>query len=242
MTEIELLALAAAFVVVLVASLVQASIGFGFAILAVPLMSLIDPRLAPNPQLVIALALTAATVWRERSQLVLKEVLPIVAGRPVGGLIGLVVLGLAADTFLDLAIGIIVLAAVVALASNVRVTRTPLTQAGAGIASGFTSIVAAIGGPPLILLYRDERGPVVRTQLGVVFMIGGIVSIVLRVAAGEFSLADLWIGLLLIPAMLIGFALAKKMHELVDRMSLRVPVLVLSAISAAALIIRSLAG
>jgi uncharacterized membrane protein YfcA len=181
-------------------------------------------------------------VWRERSQLVLKEVLPIVAGRPVGGLIGLVVLGLAADTFLDLAIGIIVLAAVVALASNVRVTRTPLTQAGAGIASGFTSIVAAIGGPPLILLYRDERGPVVRTQLGVVFMIGGIVSIVLRVAAGEFSLADLWIGLLLIPAMLIGFALAKKMHELVDRMSLRVPVLVLSAISAAALIIRSLAG
>ena len=240
MSEIAYWALAAAFAVVLVAALVQASIGFGFNILAVPLISLIDPQLAPNPQLVIALGLTTATVWRERQHLQIREVLPIVAGRPFGGLIGLLVLGFAAEAVLDIAIGVIVLAAVAVLASNVKVVRSPLAQAGAGVASGFTSIVAAIGGPPLILLYRDESGPIVRTQLGFVFMVGGSISIILRVAADQFSMQDFYVGLAMFPAMIIGFGLAKLAHETVDRIGLRVPVLVLSTIAALALIGRAL--
>ena len=240
MSEIATWALGVAALIVFFAALVQASVGFGFNILAVPLMSILDPALAPNPQLVVSLVLATATVLRERQHLRLREVLPILAGRPVGAVAGALVLGVVVGGWLDLTIAVIVLAAVAILAGDIAIKRNRITQAVAGALSGFTSIVSAIGGPPLMLLYRDERGVTARTQLGVVFMVGGFLSIVLRTWAGAFGLADLWIGLLMVPSVFIGFYFAARVHPHVDRVGLRWPVLGLSVTAAVVLLIRSL--
>lgn len=50
--------LAVAFVVTALSSTVQGTIGFGFAVLSVPVLSLLDTRLAPVPQLLLALPIS----------------------------------------------------------------------------------------------------------------------------------------------------------------------------------------
>ncbi len=239
MGEIPFWALALAWAVVAVAALVQASIGFGFNILAVPIMSLIHPDLAPNPQLVITVALSAATVIRDRVHVDLREVAYILASRPFGGLAGLAVIGVATGFWLDITIGLIVLGAVGILSTRIAVVRNPVTQSLAGFASGFTSIVSSIGGPPLILLFRDEKGPTTRSQLGFVFTIGAMISIGLRLIGDAFGSTDFLIGISMLPPMLLGFAAAGPARSSVDRKSLRVPVLVMSSLAAILLLGRA---
>lgn len=239
--EIPVWALTIAWIVVAIAALTQATIGFGFNILAVPLMSLIHPDLAPNPQLVITAVLSAATVIRERGRFgELKDVAYVLAGRPVGGLAGLAVIGLATAFWLDVSIGVIVLVAVAILSTNITIVRTPVTESLAGFASGFTSIVSSIGGPPLILLYRDETGKTTRSQLGIVFLIGALISIGLRSLGGEFGTSDLVIGLSMLPPMFLGFSIAGPARSKIDRRGLRTPVLVMSSLAALSLIGRAL--
>lgn len=235
-------ALAGAWLVVAVSALVQATLGFGFNILAVPIMSLIHPELAPNPQLVITAVLSSATVVRDRSHLRLGDVGYLLASRPFGGLAGLAVISVAAGFWLDIAIGLIVLAAVGILATDVRLTRNRLTETGAGFASGFTSIVSSIGGPPLILLYRDASGPITRAQLGFVFTIGSLTSIGLRLLGGAFDLSDLMVGLTMLPPMFMGFVAAGPVRSRVDGVGLRGPVLGLSSLAAVSLILRAALG
>jgi uncharacterized membrane protein YfcA len=59
-------ALILAFVITAIAATLQGSVGLGFAMVSVPLLTLIDPRLAPVPQLLVALPLSLAIAWRER--------------------------------------------------------------------------------------------------------------------------------------------------------------------------------
>lgn len=239
--EIPFWALTLAWIVVAIAALTQATIGFGFNILAVPMMSLIHPDLAPNPQLLITLVLSAATVMRERGRLEdLKEVAFVLAARPIGGLAGLAVIGLATAFWLDLSIGVIVLLAVAILSTNITVERTPVSESLAGFTSGFTSIVSSIGGPPLILLYRDETGKTTRSQLGIVFLIGALISIGLRSLGQEFGTGDLVIGLSMLPPMFLGFSIAGPARSKIDRIGLRTPVLVMSSLAAVSLIGRAL--
>ena len=57
---------AVAFAVSFVAATLHSTVGFGFALLSVPLLSLLDPLFAPVPQLLVVFPLTLAIVFRER--------------------------------------------------------------------------------------------------------------------------------------------------------------------------------
>ncbi len=61
--------LAAALVVTAVGAVVQGTIGIGFGVLSVPILSLVNPVLAPVPQLLLAVPLATSMAWRERSHI-----------------------------------------------------------------------------------------------------------------------------------------------------------------------------
>ena len=60
----SLVDLTLALVITAIAAMLQGSVGLGFAMVSVPLLSLIDPRLAPVPQLLVSLPLALAMAWR----------------------------------------------------------------------------------------------------------------------------------------------------------------------------------
>jgi hypothetical protein len=230
-----------ALVVTAFAAAVQGTLGFGFAVVSVPVLALVDPVLVPVPQLLVAAPLAMAAFWRERHEVDLTGMGWIVAGRVPGAAIGVLLLGLVAGggRLLDVLIALIVLSAVVVYALHISVRRTPLTKLLAGVASGTTGLVSSIGGPPLALLYADERGATVRSTLGAVFTIGIGITIVARALAGEISGDDLRISALLLPAQLAGFAASSRLRHHVEGGLLRGGILVVSAAAAIALLLRA---
>ena len=224
------------------AGFVQGSIGFGFAIVAVPLLSLIDPRLAPEPQLLVQVPLTLAIFWRERRAADWGGVLFTTFGRVPGTLLGMALLVVATRTMLDLIIGGIVLAAVLVLASGRAVPRTRLTELVAGLFSGGSAVISAIGGPPIALLYKDEDGPRVRATLSLIFAMGLVVTILGRAAAGALSRDGLILGALALPATFLGFFLSRFATAWIEGPRMRWGILIISGASAAALLLRGFLG
>lgn len=233
--------LAIALVVMVLAAGVQSVIGFGLAVTSVPLLALLDPVLAPVPQLLVALPLSLAMVARDRGHIDLRGVGWILAGRVPGAAIGFAMLVSFAPRGLAVVIALFVLAIAVVMASGATIPRNPVTQFAAGTASGVGGLVASIGGPPVALLFQDSAGGTLRSSLAAVFSIGIVMSIALRVVAGRLLWDEVVVALAYLPAVWVGFVVAGRLLHHVEGPRLRRVVLAVSAGSALALLVRSVA-
>lgn len=222
------------------AASLQGTIGFGFALICVPLLSLIDPALAPVPQLLLILPLSITVAWRERHDADLRAVPWVTLGRLPGAAIGVMLLAAFDERALGITIALMVLAAVGLVSTGITIPRNPVTSLTAGMVSGTASLVASIGGPPLALLYRSAKGATVRASLGIVFTIGVTISLTARWIASEISGDDLLIAALLLPSMVAGLWIGRSWARHTDGPHLRTAILVVSATSAAVLLIQSL--
>ncbi len=230
----------AAIAVTAFAAAVQGSVGIGFAIISVPILSLIDPSLAPVPQMLVTMFLTIPMAWRERSHIEFDGIAWILAGRVPGALVGLGLLVVATQRTLDLATAALVLVAVVIIASGTHLRRTATTEFAAGVFSGAAALVSSIGGPPLALLYTDEeRAGTVRASLAAVFTIGITISIVTRALGGFITANDIRVAVIIFPAVLVGYGLSGSLKERVGRRQLRFAILALSSIAALGLLVRA---
>lgn len=238
----ELFLVVVVFCVTAVAALVQGTVGVGFAMLAVPITSLIAPDLAPVPQLLIVLPLTLAMAWREREAMDLTGVGWIVAGRFPGAAIGVAMLAVATQRTLDLFIGSVVLLAVVVIGTGFRVHRNAATKFAAGVGAGTTGLVASMGGPPIALIYTDDEAATIRSTLAAVFTIGVTISTIVRFATGNVTTDDLRISAILFPAVIIGYVLSVRVKDDIPNHVLRSAILGVSAIAGTLLILRALIG
>jgi len=233
-------ALAVAFLLTAVAAAVQGTIGFGFAILTVPVLSLVDPALAPVPQLLCVWPLVFWMFWRERHAADIRGVGWILVGRLPGAALGLFLLKAADQSTLDLLLGLLVLGAVGILAGGLEVRRTTATKLGAGVASGIFSMVSSIGGPPIALLYRGEKGATIRASLALVFSAGLVITVLTRLGAAEISWRDAHIALFLLPALFGGLWCSRLLVDRVEGRPLRIGILVLASLASLGLLARAL--
>jgi uncharacterized membrane protein YfcA len=234
--------MAIAWAVTFAAVAVQGVIGFGMALVSVPVLSLVDGTLAPVPQLVVALPLVVLMTWRERGHIDVHGLWWVMAGRFPGAAIGVGLLLIATERTLGVMIALTVLGATAIVASGIRIRRNRAASFIAGTAAGIAGLVASVGGPPLALIYHREEGPVIRASLGVIFIFGLSVTIVARAAAGEFTMAELQVGLLLLPSMLLGLWASRSLTARVEGAPLRAAILMVSAAASIVVLIRSLAG
>jgi len=235
----ELWQWAVALLTTLVAATLQGTIGFGYAVLSVPILSLVDPRLAPVPQIVTAIPLTLIAAGREWSEMDLKGALWILLGRIPGAAIGASLLAIASPGALDVVIGAVVLLAVGILATPVTIKRSPLVDLAVGTFSTACGYVSAIGGPPIALLFRDARGPTLRATLGFLFGVSVVITLGVRSATGQLTWLDMQLGVALSPAVLLGMWISRRFHARVEGTVLKRSVLVVSAIAALGLVARA---
>lgn len=222
--------------------MVQGSIGIGFNIISVPILALVDPVLAPVPQLVVSLPLSISTMTRERAEIDFGGAGWVLAGRIPGALLGLALLAVASPTALDLLLAAFVLGAVAVLATGWQVRRSPPIDFTAGVAAGTTGLVASMGGPPLALLFARERGPTLRATLGMIFTVGVTVSLITRTIGGEITRVGVQIGALLVLPSLVGFMVSTALLSRVEGAVVRKGVFVLSSLAAVGLIGRAVFG
>ncbi len=231
--------LAVALAITLLGAVVQGTIGVGFGVLSVPVLSLVNPVLAPVPQLLLAMPLAYSMTWRERSHVDARGVAWLFLGRVPGAFLGLWILGLAAQRSIDIGIATSVIVAVLILGTGVTVRRRASTEFGTGVIAGIMGMVASMGGPPAALLFKDAEGPTVRASLALFFSGGLTVTVFFRLVAGRITGDDLLLALLLLPALVAGYVISSRLRHRFDGHAMRPAILTVSTLAAIGLLVRA---
>lgn len=226
-------------VTVLVAAFVQGSAGMGFAMVAAPVVGLVDPALVPVLLLVLMIPLNAYVAWRERTALDWRGVRWISVGRFAGTFLGLWILLVVSLYQLSLLIGIsTVLAAVVALlVPAFQPNRTGL--AAVGLVTGITETSTGVGGPPLVLAYQHRSGPMLRSTVAVCFLVGEVISLAVLGIGGQVDGGTLLAAVALLPFLALGSFASRFTHHRLDGPLLRYLVLSFAIVSGVVVIVQA---
>ena len=227
-------------VITFVGSALQGVIGFGLGPIVTPFLILLSPELVPAPILVCTMVLTLLMAYRERAAIDVRGIKWAMLGRIAGTVVAGGVLAFVTADTLVLLFGLFILAAVAMSMSGLRFEPTDRVLVTAGVASGILGTLAAVGGAPLALLYKDAPGARIRSTLSGFFLIGTIMSLAALWVVGRFGVGELRLALLMLPGMLAGFALSRQIAPYFDRGYTRPVILTVVALIGAVIVIRQL--
>ncbi|KHL10580.1 hypothetical protein CLV56_2001 [Mumia flava] len=227
-------------VALVLGSLVQSVVGLGLGLVAAPVVTLVAPELMPGSMLLLALALPVATLARDHAEIDWAGIGWSLPGRLVGTAVGVWVVSVVSVQQLGVAVGVVVLLAVVVTARAIVVPLNRRSLSVGGLVSGVAGTTSAIGGPPMAVLYQHRPARQIRSTLAVFFLIGTSLSLCGLAVTGHLSAEQGAVAAVMLPALLVGVALAAVVHRRMRATTIRPLVLVVCGASALVLIVRSL--
>ena len=207
--------------VIFVGAYIQTALGFGLAIVAAPVLFLLDPLYVPAPITMSAMTLSlvmAASHWESISFSGLKFA---ILGRIPGTICGGMLLVWISLEQLALWVGISVIAAVILSLSNLKLKPNTGLLFSAGFLSGFMGTSTSIGGPPMALLLQHEKSDFIRANMSAFFCASCLMSLVMLLLVGKLDHSHIVLFLPFLPATLIGYWLAMKTVRKISHNSLR---------------------
>lgn len=216
--------------------LIQASVGLGFALAAIPLIALVETAFIPGPIMMAGMFLVVVIAWRGAARIDRAEIGFGFGGLVAGTAIGAFGLWLVPPDSARLVFGILILVAVLisAFAPPLLLTRRNLVFAGT--ASGIVGTMVGMHGPPLGLVYQGQEPWRARLMLSAFFVPAVAISLAALALLGRFGLRELGLGLLLVPGALVGLAAAPLAAPHMDRRRTRYAILAIAGISGALLL------
>lgn len=222
---------------VAVGALTQGALGFGFGMLAAPVLAIVDDDLVPGAVLVLGVTVAAIIAWQERGALDWRGIRWALVGRVLGTVLGVLALSwLDAEDF-AIVLGSFILVAVVLSVAGWHVRPTRSTLVGAGTVSGVMGTLTSIGGPPMALVYQRERAAQIRSTLAGFFLFGASLAIVSLTVSGQFGRGELVDGVRLLPGLLLGVVASRKLGRYLDNGWTRPALLALCTVAAIVLIV-----
>ncbi|WP_136679438.1 sulfite exporter TauE/SafE family protein [Neptunomonas sp. XY-337] len=230
------------FLITFCAVLVQSSIGIGLALVAAPLLFLLDPRFVPGPILLTGFFLSCMMVIRDRQSLQYKRVLPAVLGRIPGSFIAAGILLLLPLAWLQVIFGATLLVAVALCVRTIKIRLTRVTLAIAGFVSGVLGTATSIGGPPIAIVYAKEHPIKARSEIAFYFLLSTPISIATLSVTGYMSSTDYQLTLQMLPGALSGFLVSQYVEPYLRGSRFKKIILSMSAASAVLLLIKGIAN
>jgi len=202
--------------IVLAASVVKSTTGFGFGLIAVPLLLLLwEPAVVVPILLPLVFAVDVSIVAHTWRRLDLRRVGPMAVAGVVGIPLGTYVLLVASPQVLRLAIAGLVLVSAGLLLTGVTITISRERLAGvlAGFLSGLLITSTSMSGPPVALLLINQRWAkdTFRSSLGVFFLGQVALAMVSLAGAGALDTGTLLVSVVLLPPVLLGFLVAVRL-------------------------------
>lgn len=239
--DVQLWVLAVAALAMFVGASVQGAVGFGAALLAAPVLALLDPRFVPAPVILAALVLNLLVMRREPGRHHWRETVWPILGLLPGSFAGAAVLAVATDRDgLGVLFGVLILASVALSASGLHPRRSPGVLVGAGAIGGFMQATVGAGGPPVALAYQDASGPDLRGGLSRYFLVSCVVSLGMLAVFGQLSWLDVEVGAAMVPGAVAGFAVSGRVKDHVDAGPVRLAVLALAALGGLTVFVKAL--
>jgi uncharacterized protein len=234
----SILSFAVVTTIIAVASALQAGTGMGMALLAAPLLALIDPILVPGPMLVAVVALSVAVGWRERASIDRRMLRLALLGLGGGSVIGAAALVLLVGIHLAAVFAVVILITVVLSVLGLHPRASPLALLIGGAAAGIVGTMFGVHGPPIAIVLQHEPPDRLRATLCAFFAVGCVISLLALAMIGRFGVSQIGLGLMMLPGVGIGFAAAPMLARAINRQRARFAVLTISTISALALLAR----
>lgn len=198
-----------AFTIILFSSTVQGATGFGFSLLAVPLLALVMPLSSIVPVLVIfSLFLNIIVFFKLKG-----EVNKIQIGLLIGfGLISIPI-GINAlqgldENLIKLTVGIVIIISAIAMQFGIKIKfkNQKIAYALTGFLSGILNGASSLSGPPVILLLSNEGADKAkfRKTLATYFLTLNLFSVPFFIMKGMVTNSVITDTIKLFPALIIG--------------------------------------
>lgn len=215
--------LAAGLVAVVLVGLSKGGLGGAFALLGVPVLSLVMPPVQAAALLLpLLLAMDAVGLWTWRGTFHRPTLVAMLPAAVVGIAVGGLTAAVTSESLVRLIVGVVALGFVLRTVWPRRAPSTPRRSRVSawfwGAVAGFTSFVAHAGGPPYQVHVLPLRlDPRVYTGTAVVFFaIVNAVKVVPYAALGQFDARTMLSALVLLPlaalAVVVGAALVRRMR------------------------------
>lgn len=236
-SELALIALAA-----VLGGALQSTLGFGASFTLVPALAVLAPQLLPGAVIIAIVPLSVLMIARDRHTVDAPAVARVSLGRLPGIAAGGAVVAFLPPRWLTAAIAAVLLLAVGSVAGGWRLEVTRVREVVAGAVSGVTGTAAALGGPPLAVLYRETTGPVLRPTLASVWLLGSAPALLSLAVAGSLTAAQAAVGVGLGAAMVVGLTSAAPVVARLADATLRRLVLGWAAVGALLALGRAVVG
>ena len=223
--------------VIATGSAVQAAVGMGLNLLAIPLLLIINPVFAPGPVFAASAVLSFLALWRVPAKIDREELklgfFGLIIGTAVAGALATAIDSASLAKLLGL---FVILGVGLALSGwSAPINRRNLILAGSG--AGLLGTIAGPHGPPIVLLYQGLEPDRVRGATLTFIGTGNALSLIALLLIGLFGTEQLIAALVLAPGVFVGLWLAPKLAKLIDAHLLRSIVLAISATSGLFLVI-----
>lgn len=200
------------FFVLLLASFVQGSVGFGVALIAVPLMSLyLAPQEAVPLMSLLAATLSLVMLTRYRQAFNWRATVRLTAGSLFGIPIGVFLLRRLDGDVVITILGVIVMAYALYALSNMRLPelKRPFFGYIFGFFGGILSGAYNTGGPPIIIYGNCRRWEpsAFKGNLQGYFLINSSIVVLTHWAMGNYNSIILQRYLFAVPAVFVGLGL-----------------------------------
>lgn len=219
----------------------QGTIGFGISLVAAPIVGLTAPEMLPAAMILVASPLSMTIAVQGRRHIDWRGVRWTTLGRLPGTLLGALVVTAVSARTLSVVVGVAVLIAAAATLVGNDHRMTPRLSLAAGAAAGLMDTTAAVGGPPLALLYQHQQPAVLRATLASCFLTGTVLSLGALGAAGAVHGWVVLAVLALLPFLAAGLVAAHLAAQRIGERSIRPAVLLVAAAAGVSSILRALA-
>src|SRR3569623_550736 len=206
------LALSGAVLAVAIASFVRGLTGFGFAIVATPLLALVYPPVIAVPiATLLQIPSGLPTVIRDWPDTNFKAATTAWLGGVPALIPGVFLVGSMSPEIMRLVVGAAVVFSTIALTFGKKLDREPkpFELVGAGALSGLMQGAVAMAGPPVILLILSSSWTAARCRatLSFTFLLLGTARLVFATIHGLVTKESLIIAVATLPGLLLGQAI-----------------------------------
>ena len=232
--------------IVFATSVVQSLVGFGFALLAVPLMIIvIDLQSAVIVSSIVGSLSNLLQCWQLRRDidrvLAKRFLLATVLGAPIG----LVLFIYANQSALKIVLGVSILFGVAVLSRGMELQHvSSWLDWLMGAISGVLLMATSTNGPPLVFVLQARKiAPTTfRATLNLVFLVSGAFGLVMFGFAGELVVDDVKLAGAAFPAMVIGISIGTVLRKFAPQEIFKKLVLVLLTVGGVSSIVGGLIG
>jgi len=232
--------------IVFATSVVQSLVGFGFALLAVPLMIIvIDLQSAVIVSSIVGSLSNLLQCWQLRRDidrvLAKRFLLATVLGAPIG----LVLFIYANQSALKIVLGVSILFGVAVLSRGMELQHvSSWLDWLMGAISGVLLMATSTNGPPLVFVLQARKvAPTTfRATLNLVFLVSGSFGLVMFGFAGEIVVDDVKLAAAAFPAMVIGISIGTVLRKFAPQEIFKKLVLVLLTVGGVSSIVGGLIG